>query len=729
MPIMKRIVCSIVALVMFLSLAVFPSTAATTLSDITGHWAENDILTLVDQGIVAGYPDGTFQPDKTVSRAEFIKILAAVLQLPPAAPAGASPFSDVAMTDWFFEPVMEGLQNNLIGGFPDGTFKPNDPITREQVSKILVRAKGIDETSTVLMSQQQDIISKVPDWSQVSEWAKLFVINAIAANLMKGDPSGNFRALASLTRAETAVIGVRMMGTPSPTPTSTTPPVTGGTFIFGRGADSSRLDPSDAWDNEVGRVTNQILDTLVMPKGDTTLIAPALATEWSTSEDGLTWTFKLRPGVTFHDNTPFNADAVLFNFERWWDQENPYHKGDFEAWPSIFGGFKGEEGCVVKAIEKVDDLTIRFTLSEPFAPFLSDLAMFTFAFSSPTAIKTQGAENYATSTQYPPIGTGPLKFVSWVKDDAITLVRNDSFWGTIASVDQVIIRTIPDNSARYLALKTGEIQGMEGANPEDAKAAQNDPNLQVLLRPALNTGMVVFKVDAPPFNDLNVRKAFAMAIDKKAIVDSFYGSTGLVANQFLPPTSWGYNKDLKDDPYDPTAAKALLAEAGYTDAKPLTIDFWYMPNARPYFPDPKGIAEAMAADLSKIGIVVNLKTEDWSAYMADHEKAKFSVWMMGWTGDTGDPDNFLYSHYGTARPQEGNYNNPDLIKLLLDAQKELDQAKRDALYQQAAVLIHNDCPRIFIGHNQVPLLFSKKVSGYVVNPTSTEIFNTVSVAP
>jgi peptide/nickel transport system substrate-binding protein len=127
--------------------------------------------------------------------------------------------------------------------------------------------------------------------------------------------------------------------------------------------------------------------------------------------------------------------------------------------------------------------------------------------------------------------------------------------------------------------------------------------------------------------------------------------------------------------------------------------------------------------------VVSLKTEDWSAYMADHEKAKFSVWMMGWTGDTGDPDNFLYSHYGTARPQEGNYNNPDLIKLLLDAQKELDQAKRDALYQQAAVLIHNDCPRIFIGHNQVPLLFSKKVSGYVVNPTSTEIFNTVSVAP
>jgi peptide/nickel transport system substrate-binding protein len=126
---------------------------------------------------------------------------------------------------------------------------------------------------------------------------------------------------------------------------------------------------------------------------------------------------------------------------------------------------------------------------------------------------------------------------------------------------------------------------------------------------------------------------------------------------------------------------------------------------------------------------VNLKTEDWSTYLDDRKNGKFSMWMMGWTGDNGDPDNFLYFHYGVPRPGEGNYNNPDLITLLLDAQKETDQAKRDALYQQAAVLIHNDCPRIFIGHNQVPLLFSKKVSGYVVNPTATEIFNTVSVAP
>ncbi|MCX5976332.1 MAG: ABC transporter substrate-binding protein [Coprothermobacterota bacterium] len=725
----KRVICSVLVAVMLLSMSALPISAGTTdFNDVFGHWAQADIMTLVDKGIISGYPDGTFQPDKSVTRAEFIKILAAALQLPQAAPAGVSPFSDVAMTDWFFEPVMEGVQNNLIGGFPDGTFLPNDPITREQVAKILVRAKGIDETSTVLMSQSQEIISKIPDWSQVSEWAQLFVINAIAADLMKGDPSGNFRPLASLTRAETAVIGVRMM-VATPTPTPTAPPVTGGAFIFGRGADCVKLDPADVTDGESARGTVQIYDTLVQFKGETTIVEPALATSWEVSTDNLTWTFHLRQGVKFHDGADFNADAVLFNFERWWDESNAYHVGTFEYFSSMFNGFKGTEGCTFTKMEKVSDSAVRFTLAQPYAPLLSTLAMFCFAIASPTAIKAQGPENYGTSTQYPGVGTGAFKVVEWTKDDKLVLDRNPDYWGYKANVDQVILRVIPDNAARYLALKAGEIQGMEGANPEDAKAAAADPTLQVLLRPPMNVGTVLFKVDAPPFDNVNVRKALAMAINKQPIVDAFYGATGLVANQFLPPSLWGYNKELKDYAYDPVAAKQMLADAGYTDANPLTIDFWYMPNPRPYFPDPKAIAEAIAADLSKIGVVVNLKTEDWSTYLDDRKNGKFGLWMLGWTGDNGDPDNFLFFHYGVPRAGEGNYNNPALIKILLDAQKEVDQAKRDLLYQQAAVLIHDDCPRIFIGHNQVPLLFSTKVSGYVPNPTGTEFFNTVSIAP
>jgi len=154
-----------------------------------------------------------------------------------------------------------------------------------------------------------------------------------------------------------------------------------------------------------------------------------------------------------------------------------------------------------------------------------------------------------------------------------------------------------------------------------------------------------------------------------------------------------------------------------------------MPNPRPYFPDPKGIAEAIAADLAKIGVRVNLKTEDWTTYLADRGDGKFNLWMMGWTGDNGDPDNFLFFHYGVPRPGEGNYNNPELIEILKEAQTVVDQEQRAMLYKQAAAIIHEDCPRIFIGHNQVPLIFSKKVSGYVVNPTSTEFYNTVVLEP
>ncbi len=710
---MKKVLASCLVALLILSQAIIPSAAETALSDISGHWAEQTILKLVGKGYVSGYPDGTFKPDNTVTRAEFLKILTAVLQIAPAN-EGASAFSDVTASDWFFGYVVAGVERGLVGGYPDGTFKPNNPITRQEAAKILVSAKSVNP------EQYDPATSNVPnevlDWSSVSDWAQKFVIGAIANNLMKGDPTGNFRPVANLTRAETAVIGDRMI-----------PVQLGGTFIFGRGADSVKLDPADVTDGESARATQQIYDTLTMFDGSTTLVKPGLATKWTVTEDNLIWTFELRQGIKFHDGTVFNADAVIFNFERWWDSENSYHKGTFEYWETMFGAFKGEEGSVLQSITKIDDYKVQLTLSQPYAPLLNTLAMFCFAIASPKAIQEQGAENYATATQYPPIGTGPFKFVDWAKDDVISLEKNPDYWGEPARLDKVLLRVIPDNSARYLALKSGEIHGMEGANPEDAKAAMSDPDLQVLLRPAMNVGTVIFNVETAPFDKLEVRQAIAMAIDKQAIVQAFYGDTGLVANQFLPPSLWGFNKDLEDYNYDPVAAKNLLTAAGYPEG--FETDFWYMPNPRPYFPDPKGIGEAIAADLEKIGIKVNLKTEDWSTYLDDRRSGKFNMWMMGWTGDNGDPDNFIFFHYGIPRPGEGNYNNPELIQLLLDAQKEVDQEKRDQLYQQAALIIHNDCPRLFIGHNQVPLLFSKKISGYIVNPTATEIFNEVTIAP
>ena len=708
---MKRILSFCLVFCMLLVLPL-PLTAATT-SDIAGHWAEKSITELMQAGFISGYPDGTFKPDNAITRAEFLKIITSVLGLAPASSSSSS-FSDVSSEDWFFGYIMAAVEKGIVSGYPDGTFKPNNPITRQEAAKIVVKAEKIDETQA---NPAFTLSWFTTDGDQVAEWAKPFVAAAVENDIMMGDPTGAFRPTAQITRAETVTIGSRLM-----------PAHIGGTFIFGRGQDSSSLDPAGVWQTENARATIQIFDTLVSLRGETTKIKPCLATEWSVSPDNLTWTFKLRQGVKFHDGTDFNADAVVFNFERWWDKDNPYHKGStFDPFSYMFGGFKGEDGCVLKAVNKVDDYTVEFILTKPFSPLLSVLSMYSFAISSPTAIKNEGPENYGTSKEYPPVGTGPFKFSDWIKDDKLILVRNDDYWGVKAKIDKFIFRVIPDNAARYLSLKTGEINAMDGANIEDAIKAKTDPDLQVLLRPPFNIAALVFKCDTPPFNDARIRKAIAMAIDKKEIVKTFLGEFGLVANQLLPPSLWGYNKDLQDYPYDPEAAKALLAEVAPNGLP--EIDFWYMSNPRQYLPDPKGVAEAIAADLAKIGVRCNLKTEDWASYTEDWYSGKFPMFLAGWSGDIGDPDNFLYTFFGVKNGKSGFYENSEVSQLLNEARIESDLNKRAILYQQAAAIIHEDCPMIFISNLQTPILLSNKVKGYVVNPTCYEAFNTVWLTP
>ena len=216
-------------------------------------------------------------------------------------------------------------------------------------------------------------------------------------------------------------------------------------------------------------------------------------------------------------------------------------------------------------------------------------------------------------------------------------------------------------------------------------------------------------------------------------MDALYAGNGQVATQFLPPSLWGYNPDIKQTCCDMDKAKALLKEAGFE--KGFTIDFWYMPVSRPYYPAPKPIAEAIAADLAKIGITTNLKTEDWGQYKTDEQAGKFDgIWLMGWTGDNGDPDNFLFTFFGDDPPGAGastkrsGYYNKDLNDLLVKAVRLSDVKARETLYKQAAVLIDADMPRVPVAHSTVPLIFSKKVSGYMANPTGTEFFKDVKLA-
>ena len=508
------------------------------------------------------------------------------------------------------------------------------------------------------------------------------------------------------------------------------------TFIFGAQGEPVDLDPAIITDGISSRITRQIYEGLTKYKGATTEVIPALAEKWTASADGTVWTFTLRQNVKFHDGTPFDAEAVVWNFEWQRFSAQPQHAmltkagRTFEYYGAQFGGF--DDKSLITKVEAVNPSTVRFTLKNPQGPFLANLAMFTFDLVSPTAVQKWGLE-----FSKHPVGTGPYRFVDWKVGQEVTLEANPDYWdkADAPKIPRVIVRNIKDNSQRLAALKAGEIHGMEGLNPDDVKVVRADPNLQIILRPTNTTGYVAFNFHVKELQDKRVREAFAHAINKKGIVDALYGGTGLAATQFQPPPLWGYNKDLKDYDYNPQQARDLLKEAGFgqglkevtwDDGRKEPLQFWYMPVSRPYYPNPKEIAEAMAADLAKVGITVQLQTTDWTVYTDKNRNGQLPLYMLGWTGDNGDPDNFVcYFFCALGASRMGFYANQALKDVLLEGQKMTEQGKRAELYRKAEQMIHDDVARLFIAHNQPHLAFLKGVKGYVANPTSSEYFNTV----
>jgi peptide/nickel transport system substrate-binding protein len=525
------------------------------------------------------------------------------------------------------------------------------------------------------------------------------------------------------------------------------------TFVFGRGGDSVQLDPAIVTDGESFRVTGQVLEPLYQYEPGSTTPIPALAEECTANEAATEWVCTLRQGVKFHDGTDFNADAVVFNFERWRFTDNPYHFESqvFEYYETMWNGF--DDDSAITSVEKIDDYTVKFTLNAPLAPFVANLAMDIFAISSPAAIEAAG-EDYGTPS-VGCVGTGPFKFVEWIEGDQITVVANDDYWGGRPTIDEIIWRVIPDDSARFLALKAGDIDALEQAVLEDLTAAESDPDLYIMTRPALNTGYLAFNFKVVEFQDKLVREAVAHAINRQGLIENFYGKYAEVATNFLPPLIWGHNDAIEDWTYDPELSKQLLADAGFPDGlSELTVAedlmdadgnvlyaagdkvpfrLYYMPVTRFYYPSPKEIGEAMAADLAKAGMNVELYLEgDWPTYLGARRNGTFlGLYQLGWGGDNGDPDNFLcYFFCAGTEPiaREGWYMNADLAALLMTAQSTAGQENREPLYQQAEQMLHDDVARIWVDHNNTPLIFSSKVSGYVPQPVGADYYEFVELA-
>jgi len=522
----------------------------------------------------------------------------------------------------------------------------------------------------------------------------------------------------------------------------------GGTLVFAGASDPVVLDGALVSDGESIRVIQQIFDGLVSLKPGTTEIQPALAESWDASPDGKTWTFHLRDGVTFHDGTDFNAAAVCTNFDRWYNFKGSFQNSSATYyWQTVFGGFKKNEpenkslgGSLFASCTAQDDKTAVIKLTKPSASFLGALSLSSFGIASPKALADYGADQGKVDSDgvfHPtgtfgtehPIGTGPFKFDSWTRGDKLTLDRYDDYWGEKAKIDKLIFRPIADNAARLQALQSGEIQGYDLVEPQDVDTIKGDSNLQILDRPAFNVGYVGINQDFKPFDNPKVRMALAYGLDRQAVVDSFYAGRGVVAKEFMPPEVVGYSDDVTEYTYDPAKAKQLLTEAGVS--MPVKVDFWYPTDvSRPYMPDPKKNFEAFAASLNKSGFKVVPHSAPWSPdYLGKIDEGKTAVYLVGWTGDYGDADNFVGTFFQSEQKAWGTIDHPNkqVEKLLNDAEVETDAAKREDLYKQANKAISDWVPGVPYVHTKPALAFVASAKGYQPSPVGLELFNTVSI--
>lgn len=503
-------------------------------------------------------------------------------------------------------------------------------------------------------------------------------------------------------------------------------PKIGGTLVFGRGGDSVGLDPAFETDGNSFMICDNVYDQLVLYADESTDIVPGLATSWEVSPDGLTYTFHLRKGVKFHDGTDFNADAVVFSLGRMMKEkkvkffktqwEFPKEQPPAEYWLSM------EMDKIVGAIEAVDEYTVVFKLLRPEAPFIANMGMDFAAIVSPTAVLKLGPDFKSN-----PVGTGPFKFVKWIKDDRIILQANPDYWDGRPYLDQAIFRTIPDNSVRFLELKTGNIDICQFPNPEDIELASKDPNLKLVSQPGMNIGYVSFNHTKPLWQDKRIRKAIGYTVNKKAIVDNIYYGLGQVAKNTIPPTMWGYNDDIQDYPYDPEMAKKLLAEAKFfeklKEAGQAKITLWSMPVPRPYNPNGMKVGEAIQADLKKVGIDVELVTFEWGTYLKKQREQdpSMDLFQLGWTGDNGDPDNFLAVLLdGYADPNvRTQWKSEEYHNIIVKAKQASSKEERIKLYRRAQELIHEEVPLINLAHSLVVCPMKKSVMNFKLHPTAS----------
>lgn len=484
-------------------------------------------------------------------------------------------------------------------------------------------------------------------------------------------------------------------------------------LVIARVKDAVILDPAQATDGMSLNLTQEMMKGLVEFKLGTFDVAPAIAQSWKMTGDGLHWTFQLKKGLKFSDGTPIDAAAVKFNFDRWRLTKNPYHQNyPYGYYADMFGGFPG----LIVAVATPNPQTVSFTLSRPLGPFLRDLAMPSFAIASPTAVR-----NNLSGFGNRPVGYGPYMLKEWVKDDHITLVANPTWQGVKPAYTTVIVRDIPDQATSVLEMQRGGIDFLTDPRPDDAAQLAKQSGVTVYNQPSNNNSYIALNVQKAPFGKLAVRQAIAYAIDVRAIVKAFYSSGAIVATNWTPPGMLGEDKSLQPYPYDPAKAKQLLAQAGLPNG--FSTDLYYPTTPRPYMPEPQRIAEAIQADLQKVGIKVTLEPFEFGVFLEKVRNGEHQMCLIGWSGDNGDPDNFFYplldKDSALAKPNGQNYSfweDEAFHRLIVRGQTTLDDAARGEIYRQANSMVHAQVPALPMVHTTVPVIVKSSIAGFVPSP-------------
>jgi len=529
-------------------------------------------------------------------------------------------------------------------------------------------------------------------------------------------------ALAAVVLALSACQVAPPPGVATPLPTPAGGVDRGGVFRVAIAGDGATLDPWNASDPNALLVTRQIFETLVEYEPGSLRIVPKLAESWLVSSDGLVWTFVLRRGVKFHDGTDLDAAAVVLNLDRAQKSAHPLRGpagiDRFRAYAALLEGF--DDASVIARVEAKDGATVVVTTKVPFGPLLAALAMPAFAIVSPKSMRDDPS-GWSTPASSGASGTGPFFFRpgSWQTGQQIALDLNASYWLKDASsaalpyVDRVVFRVIKEETARISELRSGGVDTVRDVTLAALPTVKADPNLQLVARPAFNATYLGIAGRATPLEKIEVRRAIAIAIDKTLLAAVLYSGAGVPASQLLAPGMLGYDDSVVEFyRYDVAAAKRLLADAGVPTG--FATELYYPTTWRPQYPDPRRVAESVAADLARIGITATVRAAEPTAFRADSRAGRLPLWVGDATGESADPDSFF--------PDGGAWAGDVVRELLRRARYESDGSKRTELYKQASKLIQQDAARIPLMHAEVFVATTKKVRGLAPHAIGVESF-------